>query len=139
MLFASGHSGGFDKGGDPGMHGSEIEIAADTVVVAVVYTVDESLVAATPGVKATAGRTVSPARMAPGVFAAGLNSSSRSDSINRSSSSGPTYLLAPCGRSLPRPGGPEAIESIVGGVSEEERQSSKPFAGMRSARASLFM
>ena len=55
--------------------GSEIEIAADTVVVAVGYRVDESLVAATPGVEATARGTIvagqGGATGRPSVFAAG--------------------------------------------------------------------
>src|SRR5579859_1266035 len=55
--------------------GSEIEIAADTVVVAVGYRGDESLVAATPGIERTARGTVvagqDGATGRPGVFAAG--------------------------------------------------------------------
>ncbi|MFI5284557.1 MAG: NAD(P)-dependent oxidoreductase [Candidatus Dormibacterales bacterium] len=55
--------------------GSEIEIAADTVVVAIGYRVEASLVAATPGVERTPRGTVvagqDGATGRPGVFAAG--------------------------------------------------------------------
>jgi len=55
--------------------GSETEIAADTVVVAIGYRVEESLVEATPGVEATRLGTVVVAEDGatgrPGVFAAG--------------------------------------------------------------------
>jgi glutamate synthase (NADPH/NADH) small chain len=55
--------------------GSETEIPADTVVVAIGYRVEENLVAATPGVERTARGTVvagqDGATSRPGVFAAG--------------------------------------------------------------------
>lgn len=55
--------------------GSETEIAADAVVVAIGYRVEESLVAAIPGIQATARGTVVAAEDGatgrPGVFAAG--------------------------------------------------------------------